>query len=484
MIYGNSMNNIWKNARYLNNLVTQIETGKKIQRPSDDPLIASRALRYRTILAEAEQFLANTKQGMAWMEVSEAALNSILTGNSADLSSMHRINELLVEGATGSNELSDQLAILAEIRQSFDQMFGVDMNQTYLGRYVFSGFHTNQPPVLKTDWPGRSFLIQQNFLPGDIEKTMAFHRPSETSPPQEIRPNPNILKLPYTDASFAFNSANGSAGITLADRTPFHIVEIDSYSENAYRPESFFDGRPVIHHVYNTGELVMSDEVRALIENAGGLNVTYEKNNLKTDELNPIVYFPSIEIINGVPTHRFDTAGQGIQMEISNNSYITINSHARDILTANLYSDLRRLFDFADSLQLTDPAQIENYYIAQGFVGENLLEAKTEFLSNEKSLFADAMHDRFNNMLKSFEAHFAQTQRELTNLGTRMSRLEMVSIRLEEDGVAFTDLLSQNEDADIVSTMKRLEGAETAFSHALMAIARTTQLSLADFINR
>ncbi|MCL2456382.1 MAG: hypothetical protein FWD19_02395, partial [Defluviitaleaceae bacterium] len=415
MIYGNSMNNIWKNARHLNKLVTQIETGKKIQRPSDDPLISSRALRYRTILAEAEQFLRNASQGMAWMEVSEAAFNSVLTGNAIEPSSMQRINELLVYGATGTNELADQLAILAEMRQLFDQMFGVDMNQTYLGRYVFSGFHTNQPPVLKSDLRERSFLIEQNFLPSDIEKTRAFHRPNETSLPQDIR-GVNIIKLPYTEANFDF----ASAGITLADGTPVFVVPIDSFSENAYRPDSFFDGMPVIHHIYNTGELVMSDEVRELIENAGGLNVSYEKNNLKAGELNPMIYFSCAEIIDGVPARRYDTAGQNIQMEISSNAYITTNSHARDILTANFFSDLRRLFDFADSLQLSDPAQIEEYFMSQhGYTADRLEEYKLRFLSEEKQLFAAAMHDRMNNMLKAFDAHFAQTQREHTNLGTR-----------------------------------------------------------------
>ncbi|MCL2456689.1 MAG: hypothetical protein FWD19_03990, partial [Defluviitaleaceae bacterium] len=83
-----------------------------------------------------------------------------------------------------------------------------------------------------------------------------------------------------------------------------------------------------------------------------------------------------------------------------------------------------------------------------------------------------------------FETHFAQAQRAHTNLGSRMARLEMVWIRLEEDETAFTDLLSQNEDTDVVEALKRLEGAEAAFGYALQSIAKTIQLSLADFINR
>lgn len=492
MIYGNSMNNIWRNARHLNNLVTQIETGKKTQRPSDDPLLAARALRYRTILAETEQFLRNVQTGMAWMDVSEAAFNNILTGSPTHPSIMQRMYTRLVGGAqTGPQELSDHRAILTELRQYFDQMFGVDMNQTYLGRYVFSGFHTNQPPVLKQNWPDRSFIITQNFDGGIIEQTQTFHRATPTSMPVHIYIN--VIKLPFTDVDFDFDISGitgdvpiPTPGITMADGTDFYIVTLDSLDELAYRPESFSaDGRPIIHHLRDTGELIMSNEVRAMIEEAGGISVTYEKNNFRAGELNPIIYFPSVEITGGEAVS-FDTTGQNIQTEISPNAYITVNSHARNILTANLFADLRRLFDFADTLITSDIRVIRDYFSGppHNLVDDDLTNAVSDFLADEKALFASLIHDRKNNMLETIMIHAAQAQREHTNLGSRMARLEMVGHRLEDDEVSFTELLSDNEDTELATTIMRKNGAEAAFHHALRAIAITTQLSLADFINR
>jgi len=487
MIYGNSMNNIWRNARHLNNLVTQIETGKRIQRPSDDPLIAARSLRYRTILSEAEQFSRNVQQGMAWMDVSESAFNNILTGSPTNPSLMQRIYERLVQGAqTGTQEIADQLAILTEMRQFFDQMFNVDMNQTYLGRYVFSGFHTNQPPVLKQDWPDRSFVIQQSFQPSSIETAKTFHRATPTSLPQDMWMN--VIKLPFTNVDFGFDTAGVVAGaplpqvgVFLADGTELFVENFISTEENAYRPQGDF----YIHHIVDTGELVMSDALRARIEATGGLNIVYEKNDLRAGELNPIVYFDSFEIV-GDESRAFSTAGQNIQMEISPMSYITINSHARDILTAELFADMRRLFEFADTLVPSDPGVIRDYFRnpPHSRSGDDLENAVLQFLSDEKAAFSGMMHIRMNNMLEAIMIHSTQAQREHTNLGSRMARMEMVGIRLEEDEVAYTDLLSQNEDTDLASTIMRKNGAEAAFGHALMAIARTTQLSLADFINR
>ncbi|MCL2048303.1 MAG: hypothetical protein FWG87_06205 [Defluviitaleaceae bacterium] len=479
MIYGGAMNNIVRNARHLNNLVTQIETGKKTQRPSDDPLIASRALRYRTILSEAEQFIRNAEQSMSWMEVSEAALNSILTGDSAKPSPMSEIYTRLLQAADGTRELADVRAIVAELEQYFEQMYSVDMNQTYLGRYVFSGYHTNEPAVLRTDQPAeRSFIIQQSFKASDIERTQAFYRPSLTELPKPV--DANILKLPYTNVDFDFDSSGIATappvGITLADGTAFHIITVDSTMENAYSPTDYIGGLPVIHHVHDTGELVISDAISDLIRDSGGIDVTYEKNNFKTGELNPIVYFASTEITDG-EAHHYDTAGQNIQMEISPSSHITTNSHARDILTANLYADLRRLFDFANTLIASDPNKVEEDVLARG-------GTLAEFLSDEQAMFKSIMHDRVNNMLKSIMEHASVAQREHTSLGSRMSRLETVWFRLEEDEIAYTELLSKNEDADLTNAIRRKEDSEIAFNKALNAIARTSQLALSDFINR
>jgi flagellar hook-associated protein 3 FlgL len=482
------MNNIWRNARHLNNLVTQIETGKKIDRPSDDPLMSSRSLRYRTILSEAEQFLRNVQQGMAWMEVSEAAFNSILTGSPTTPSLMNRIYTRMVEAAqTGTNTLEDQRAMLTEMRQYFDQMFSVDMNQTYLGRYVFSGFHTDQPPVLKNDWPDRSFIISQYFDASDIERTLTFHRPSPTDMPEDIKIN--IIKLPYTHGDFHFDTSGvvgtvPDVGIFAPDGTQFNVISMTSNQFEAYRPPN--DGN-TIHHIIDTGELIFGNDIA--INFANGTRVTYEIRDLSAGELNPIVYFPTVELVEDqgrVSAQHFTTEGQNIQMEVSPNAYVTVNSHARNILTANLYSDLRRLFDFADSLITSDPRVIEEYFRgpAHLLVGDDLENAVQKFMSDEQAMFSAMMHDRINNMLELIMQHSAQAQREHTNLGARMARLEMIGIRLEEDEVAYTALLSENEDTDLSATIMRKSGAEAAFGHALRAIAITTQLTLADFINR
>ena len=57
MMRNNSMLNMQKNKVAYNKYLNQYNTQKKIQRPSDDPTIAVRALKYRTTLVEIDQYL-------------------------------------------------------------------------------------------------------------------------------------------------------------------------------------------------------------------------------------------------------------------------------------------------------------------------------------------------------------------------------------------------------------------------------------------
>jgi len=495
MFFQNSLNNIWRNARHLNNLVVQIETTKRIQRPSDDPQIANRALRYRTILSETEQFMSNSERGLAWMEVSEAAFMNILSGTPSNPSIMQRINTRLVAGAqTGTNNIDNMRAIIEDIRQFKYQLTGVEMNQTYMGRYVFSGFHTDEPPILKHDRPDSSYIIQHTFNRRDIWEAEAFSRVSPTDRPELHYVN--ILHLPFTNVSFAAaDNVAGAPALGLEGGLPGLPAPLPRFSNDldAYNVP---DGpAPIIHHIIDTGELVFNDAAKALLQD--GMTITFRKDGLVEGDLNPRIYFPSWDVSGDPPPaaadiQSFNTQGQDIQLEVSGRTFITVNSHARDIVTSKLVADLRRLIDFADSLVATDPMLLREHFSnppppatpADALSGDELNQAVIDFLAFEEGAFVSLMHGRFNEMLRTHEYHMTVAQRAHTNMGSRMHRLDMIQVRLDEDEIAYSALLSETIDTDIAGTIARKNGAEAAFQNALMAVARATQLSLADFINR
>ena len=500
MVFNASLNNIWRNARHLNNLVTQIETTQKIQRPSEDPMIANRALRYRTILSEAEQFKSNNERGLAWMEVTESSFLNLLVGTPSNPSILQRMHNRLLQAAqTGTNYIENHRGMINEMAQFLYQMTRIEMNQSYMGRYVFSGFHTDEPPVLHADRPNARYVIQQTFNRNDIDTTIAFHRSAPHLRPTTFE-GVNIINLPFTNVDFGTavpgpppSGGTGGApalGIflppippaTTPTAFPANIYTFNSLDEDAYNVPNGPDDPPTIHHVRDTGELILNEAAKALFRD--GVTINFQKNGLQEGELNPRVYFPSWDLNNN--GHHFNAAQQNIQLEISANTHMTINSHASNVVTDKLFADMRRLIDFVNSLQTTDPLILREFYSGppNSFSGDELEEAVSRFLSDELGFLSGMIHDRIDNMIESLERHINQAQHQHTNLGSRMNRLDMVQIRLEEDEIAYTALLSETIDTDIAGTIVRKNGAEAAFQNALFAISRATQLSLADFINR
>lgn len=137
MLINNMLSNLSTNLGRVSKHQNQLATGKKISLPSDDPIIASRALKLRTDVAEIEQFKRNVNDAMSWMEITETTLKQI-----GDV--MQRVRELTVDAGNGTDTPSDMEKTKVEIEQLKTQMTHL-ANSTYSGRYIFSGFKTDKP---------------------------------------------------------------------------------------------------------------------------------------------------------------------------------------------------------------------------------------------------------------------------------------------------------------------------------------------------
>ena len=110
MMRNNSMLNMQKNKVAYNKYLTQYNTHKKIQRPSDDPTIAARALKYRTTLAEIDQYLTNIKDATSWMNTTETCLNAV----NKKLTDMI---DYCTQAATGTYNEKNRADIVTQLKQ-------------------------------------------------------------------------------------------------------------------------------------------------------------------------------------------------------------------------------------------------------------------------------------------------------------------------------------------------------------------------------
>lgn len=145
MLSSNSLRNLSESYRRMGQYQDQLATGKKITKPSDDPVVAMKGMFYRSNLTEVEQYKRNLSELYLWMENSEAGIEQANNG-------LQRVRELVIQGKSGQLSPTDRDAIAREVEQIKNDLVQV-ANTKVSGRYIFHGTDTDHPPVATEDPP-------------------------------------------------------------------------------------------------------------------------------------------------------------------------------------------------------------------------------------------------------------------------------------------------------------------------------------------
>jgi flagellar hook-associated protein 3 FlgL len=132
------LRNITNNLGRMNNMQNQLSTGMRINKPSDDPVGITFALRYRSELDSNDQYTDNVGSALSLLQYTDTTI-----GQAGDV--MQRARELLVQGANGTVDQTSLAAIKTEISQLYNQMVEIG-NTQFNGKQIFNGEQTGVKP--------------------------------------------------------------------------------------------------------------------------------------------------------------------------------------------------------------------------------------------------------------------------------------------------------------------------------------------------
>ncbi|MBO8157637.1 MAG: flagellar hook-associated protein FlgL [Bacillaceae bacterium] len=135
MLANNFLRNLSKSYERLGDYQDQLSTGKRITRPSQDPVVAMKGMNYRTELTEIQQYQRNLSEVRNWMENSDAALDKATKA-------LHRIRELAVQASNDSYEAGQRENISKEVEQLKEHLIDI-ANTKVNNKYIFNGTDTN-----------------------------------------------------------------------------------------------------------------------------------------------------------------------------------------------------------------------------------------------------------------------------------------------------------------------------------------------------
>ncbi|AEI38753.1 flagellar hook-associated protein FlgL [Paenibacillus mucilaginosus] len=138
MLNNQLLRNINSNLNRINTHQNELSTGRRINKPSDDPVGMTFSLRYRSELSANDQYESNVTTAISWLEYTDTTLDQANTV-------IQRARELAVQGANGTNPQQALDAIKTEIDQLYQQMVTIG-NSEFNGKHVFNGQITDQAP--------------------------------------------------------------------------------------------------------------------------------------------------------------------------------------------------------------------------------------------------------------------------------------------------------------------------------------------------
>ena len=414
MIQNSSLNTMYNNMGNLNNLYNQMNTLKKIQRPSDDPIIAGRSLKLRLNVMETEQYSGNVDEATSWMSVTEAALK-----NTTEI--IKDIRTRCVQASNGTLTPEDRMKIVSDMKQLYSQL-KQESNVTYAGRYVFSGYRTDQPV----------FIEKETTLEKDIELKEAMRLTGDMELPSETE-----LKGDMTI----------KAGSEITTDMVLKITDIKTPDLSVTPlPEGIEVNGDVV--TIKAGTDTTSLGVDVVIKEGtklqAGTTLPKGVEVPKGTEL-PIGTKLPAGVLN--PNVHGYSEGQNIEYEIGVNNTLNVNTLGMPEMMHKLLNNIEDMIAKISDENITD----------------------------------EQLNEVFTDMIGHMDERLKETSKMTADLGSKQNRLEYTQSRLQDDKTNFTELLSNTEDVDLEEVYVELNAQYMIYQSGLQATSKIIMNTLADF---
>ena len=130
--------NLFKNIEQLFKTQNKLSSGKKISKPSDDPIGMGRVLDYRKTICTIDQYNGNIAHGESWLNTTDLTLDAV-----GDL--LIRAKELALSQANATANADTMKFVAGEVESIYDHL--LQLANTKLGKsYIFAGHKTDTPP--------------------------------------------------------------------------------------------------------------------------------------------------------------------------------------------------------------------------------------------------------------------------------------------------------------------------------------------------
>nr|WP_320113734.1 flagellar hook-associated protein FlgL [uncultured Desulfuromonas sp.] len=423
----------------LEDLRIQEATGKKLNRPSDDPAAIRPVLSSRSQIRATDRYISSLSTAIDRLDNQDSYLDQVEN-------LMVSAKEVTINAINGAmsdvdlNSLADQISYIKE------EMLSV-ANAQVGGQYIFAGFLEDTQPFVQN---------------GDI---VSYQGDGET---KQLESAPGEYIATNLAGSQIFQGLKDTNDDGVLEATGLDLFATLTDLERAIRGQS--------GSIYNGSTMISSDLVTtgtdgdpiALVDDGTGVplvDINGDQVSYTTSDGNAI----NLQPVMGVDGHP-----------------LTIEEYNAQFPPGITDYDTNPISDLTQPMYVNSDGTIPEYNNS----GEPVLryESAVGVFTEVSLLNADdtPMQLRpvpeLNDLLTTLESGADQVRTDRGRLGNNAARLERSKEHLESVSIDLQQILSRYEDVDIIDVITEITQTETALEAALSVTGRVGQLSILDYL--
>lgn len=466
MMFTRALGDVQRGLFRYSQLQQEIATGRRINRPSDDPAGALRILPIRNDLRNLDQLSSNVSLARETLNTGAGSLEDASA-------TMQRVRELTTQASNGTLSTSDRQSIGAEMEQLLQQMVGIG-NSRRGDRYLFGGTENGSAPFELITVGGRTRAVYHgNRESLDVEVAPGVSTALNV-------PGDRIFlhreRGPTTFASPSGSTATGAMPTGRGDTAVgFGALSISFAGLHTDVPSTVTAGADTTNalgplaYTFTTGPDTLS------IGGGPALNIPVTDGAFTTADGRTISL-----TVSGVPATLTGTFTSKASMSIdggrsvvevsdfSNSSVMVTDSADRSVLNVDV-RDLTRTGE-------------EDVKYTGTFDALTTLITMRDLLRNESGLPDAVVRDRIAQMMNEVDSAHDAVLDGVRELGFRSSSMDVLGNRVEGLRIARTESLSLVQDTDIAEAILEMQKHDLSYQAALQVSARVVQTSLQGFL--
>jgi flagellar hook-associated protein 3 FlgL len=493
----NALQNIFRITEDLFQANQRVATGKRINKPSDDPLGIQDTLTLRSSIAQIQQFNRNIDNNRLFLNTADTALDSVGLGITRALE--------LAQGAIGATSDAQTRANAAvEIQSILDQII-LEANTQVKGQFIFGGTNLLNAPYqanplgLGAVYSGNADSLQVEVGPN---LTIPITRPGSEVFGTDMNPAVNLNTL-LSDlnggASVAlgfFNITDRAGNPAIIDITGATTVNdvITAINGAAINVTASLNASQTGLLLTDTSGLILQS---LTVTEAGGTTaqdlgiLSQNDGNITGSDLNPVLTgatlisdldagngltLGQIDIVNGTLTATVDLSGA-----TDINDILTLINGAGLMVTASINSQgnaLQVVSNVATTTAVISEVVGGDTAALLGIGGGNVFTALDTLREAMVRNDTDGILASFENLNVALDTVLASR----AEFGALVRLMDTLEIGNDADEFSETEQLSAVEDADFVKAASDVAALQLALEATLATTARVLQPSLLDFL--